>query len=257
MTLTVVQFRCGADNYGVLVHDEASGVTASIDAPDAAAIRGELTRRGWRLDTILVTHHHDDHVAGNLALKAAFACTIVGPAKEAAAIPGIDQAVGDGGTLGFAGRRDVQVIATPGHTLGHVAYFMPDAGLVFVGDTLFAMGCGRLIEGTAAMLWASLCRLRALPQATRVYCGHDYAAANARFALTVDPDNAELVARADEAATRDAAQALTPPTVIGVERRTNPFLRSDEPAIRARLGLPAADPADVFAEIRRRKDDFS
>jgi hydroxyacylglutathione hydrolase len=255
MALTVVQFRCRTDNYGVLVHDEESGATASIDAPDADVIGGELARRGWRLDTILTTHHHGDHVAGNLALKDAFGCTIVGPAHEAAKIPGIDRQVKEGAHLPLGG-HGVLVLATPGHTLGHVAYFLAAARAVFVGDTLFAMGCGRLFEGTPEMMWGSLSRLRDLPETTAVYCGHDYAAANARFALTVEPHNAALARRAKEIAAIATAGGLTPPTTIGLERATNPFLRADEPAVRAQLRMTAAQPHEVFAEIRRRKDGF-
>jgi len=254
--LTVVEFLCRTDNYGILIHDEDNAATASIDAPDAEAIAGELQRRGWPLDLVLTTHHHGDHVAGNLALKAAFDCRIIGPAREAAQIPGIDRQVDDGELVSFAG-RPIHIMATPGHTAGHVAYFMPADGEVFVGDTLFAMGCGRLFEGTPEAMWESLSRLAALPQATRVHCGHDYAAANARFALTVEPDNAELVARADEVTARAATGALTPPTTVGIELRTNPFLRVNQPAIRARLALSPEVPASaVFGELRRRKDRF-
>ena len=256
VALAVIDFRCRTDNYGVLVHDEASGATASVDAPDGDAITAELTRRGWRLDLILTTHHHGDHVAGNLALKAAFGCRIVGPAIEVQKIPGIDQPVEDGGTLALAGRK-ISVLATPGHTRGHVAYFMPADGMVFVGDTLFDMGCGRIFEGTAGAMWDSLSRLAALPEATRVYCGHDYAAQNARFALTVEPDNAALVARAADVEALAVSGTLAPPTTIGMELRTNPFLRVNETGMRARLGLRAEAPAAaVFAELRLRKDRF-
>jgi hydroxyacylglutathione hydrolase len=255
MALTIVQFRCRTDNYGVLVHHDETGATAAIDAPDADVIRATLERNQWRLDTILTTHHHGDHVAGNLALKEAYGCTIIGPAREAAKIPGIDQAVDDGDSAVAAGAT-ARVMATPGHTLGHISYFMNDAGAVFVGDTLFAMGCGRLFEGDAQTMWASLRRLAALPPATRVYCGHDYAAANARFALTIEPENPALVARAAEVAARSAEGLLTLPTTIALELKTNPFLRADQPAIRDRLKMNRAAPAEVFAEIRRRKDGF-
>jgi hydroxyacylglutathione hydrolase len=254
--LTVVEFRCRTDNYGILLHDTDNAATASIDAPDSETIAAELQRRGWRLDLLFITHHHGDHVAGNLALKAAFDCRIIGPAREAAQIPGIDRPVADGELISFAG-RPIQVLATPGHTAGHIAYFMPTDGEVFVGDTLFAMGCGRVFEGTPEMMWDSLSRLAALPQATRVHCGHDYAAANARFALTVEPDNAELVARADEVTARAATGNLTPPTTVGLELRTNPFLRVNQPGLSDRLGLsPDVPAAAVFAELRRRKDRF-
>jgi hydroxyacylglutathione hydrolase len=255
MPLTIAQFRCRTDNYGVLIHDEATGATATIDAPDAERITAEIAERGWGLDLILTTHHHADHVQGNLALKAAFNPVIVGPAKERTAIPGIDQTVDDGSAVSFAGGQ-VHVIATPGHTLGHLAYLIPAAEAVFVGDTLFAMGCGRLFEATAEVMWASLVRLRELPEETRVYCGHDYAAANARFALTVEPDNALLRERAAEVAAGAATGALTPPTTIGLESRTNPFLRVEDAAIAARIGRGGATPAEVFAELRRRKDRF-
>jgi hydroxyacylglutathione hydrolase len=256
MAITIVAFRCRSDNYGVLIHDGARGVTAAIDAPDADAIRDEVDRRGWRLHLIFTTHHHGDHVAGNIALKERYGATIVGPAKEAAKIPGIDGLVDDGAVIEFAD-REIRVMATPGHTLGHVAYYLADENVVFVGDTLFAMGCGRLFEGTAEMMWASLARLAALPETTEVYCGHDYAAANARFALTIEPDNAALVARAGEAAAAARSGTLMPPTSIGRERATNPFLRVDQPGIRQRVNLPDAPAAEVFAALRRHKDAFA
>ena len=255
MALTIEQFICGGDNFGVLIHDPASGLTAAIDAPQEAPIRAKLAERNWTLDRILVTHHHGDHTAGNLALKAAFSCTITGPAAEAATIPGIDETVKEGDRFAVGG-SEVRVIATPGHTLGHITYWLPGEGIAFVGDTLFAMGCGRLLEGDAAMMWTSLEKLAALPDATQVYCGHEYTETNARFAVTVDPDNAELAARYAKVTALRAAGKVTLPTTIGLEKRTNPFLRARDPAIRARLGMSDAPPAAVFAEIRKRKDHF-
>jgi hydroxyacylglutathione hydrolase len=256
MPLTIVHFRCRTDNYGALMHDAETGETASVDAPDADVIRAELARRAWRLTLILTTHHHADHVAGNRALKEAFQCRIAGPAEEALHIPGLDVMVDEGAVIPF-GRRQIRVVATPGHTRGHVSYFLPDAEVVFVGDTLFAMGCGRLFEAPPETMWKSLARLRDLPETTRVYCGHDYAAQNARFALTVEPGNRLLSARAVQAAARSAAGELMPETSIALERRTNPFLRVDQPAIRERLQMADAPPAAVFAELRRRKDAFA
>jgi len=255
MALTIEQFLCRADNYGVLIHDTDAGVTASIDAPEEKPIRDKLAENGWKLDRIFTTHHHTDHVAANLALKAAYGCTIVGPAIEADKIPGIDETVSGGDTRTF-GAFAIEVIATPGHTLGHVCYWLPSAGVVFVADTMFSMGCGRLFEGTAKAMWASLHKLAALPDDTRVYCGHEYTATNARFALTIEPDNPDLVARAEEVARLTAAGKPTLPTTIAQEKATNPFLRADEPAIRARLAMADQPVVEVFAEIRRRRDTF-
>lgn len=255
MALIVDQFICAGDNFGVLIHDEASRLTASIDAPEFAPIKERLDARGWNLDRILVTHHHRDHVEGNLALKKAFGCAITGPASEADRIPGIDAEARGGDAFAFGG-IEVRVIDTPGHTLGHISYWLPDAAMAFTGDTLFAIGCGRVMEGTPEMMWASLQKLAALPDATSVYCGHEYTEANACFALTIEPGNAELAARAGEVARLRAAGKATLPTTIGLEKRTNPFLRAGEAAIRARLGMEDAPDAAVFAEIRRRKDSF-
>jgi len=251
--LHIHQFTCLDDNYGVLIHDATAGLTASIDTPDAKIISREIDARGWRLNHIFITHHHADHTGGNLELKAASGCTIIGPAAEAARIPGLDVAVADGDTFRF-GAFDVRVIATPGHTSGHVSYWVPDAGVAFVGDTLFALGCGRLFEGTPEMMWASLGKLMALPPDTLIYCGHEYTAANARFALTIEPDNEALKERMKEITALRAAGKPTIPTRLDLELATNPFLRAGSKSIRARLGLEKAADWQVFGEIRARKN---
>ena len=255
MTLAIEQFTCRSDNFGVLIHDPATGLTAAIDAPEEAPIRARLADKGWRLDAIFTTHHHADHVEGNLGLKRDFGCTITGPAAEANSIPGIDSRVKDGDSLRF-GTIEVRVISTPGHTLGHVCYWLPKENLAFTADTLFAMGCGRVFEGTPEMMHASLEKLRALPEQTVVYCGHEYTETNARFALTVDPDNRDLAARYDAVKRLRAAGAATLPTTIALEMKTNPYFRLDDPTIRRLLAMERAPPAAVFAEIRKRKDSF-
>jgi len=252
--LEIYQFPCRADNYGVLIHDATAGVTASIDAPEAQAVKSALETRGWTLTHIFTTHHHGDHVAGNAALKVEFGCKIIGPRAEAANIPGIDQPVSEGDTFQF-GSFEVQVLETPGHTAGHISYILPMAKVAFVGDTLFAMGCGRLFEGTPQMMWASLQKLTALPKDTRVYCGHEYTLASAQFALTIEPDNEDLQNRAARVQTLRKDAKPTLPTTIGEELATNPFLRPDAPSIRERLGLANAADWEVFAEIRKRKDN--
>ncbi|MFL5258833.1 MAG: hydroxyacylglutathione hydrolase [Hyphomicrobiales bacterium] len=253
--LEVHQFICREDNYGVLLHDWASGATASIDAPDADAIETALSGHGWRLTHIFTTHHHADHVEGNLPLKERFGCRITGPAHESAPIPGIDTKVAGGEGFDFAG-REVRVIDTPGHTAGHISYHLPQEHLAFVADTLFALGCGRVIEGTMEMMWQSLDKLRKLPAETKVHVGHEYTEANARFALTIEPDNRALTGRAERVFAARKRGEMTLPTTIGEELETNPFLRPDSRAIRARLDMKDKTDAEVFGEIRRRKDNF-
>lgn len=253
--LEIHQFLCRQDNFGVLIHDAAHGVTAAIDTPDPAPIRAALSERGWRLTHILTTHHHGDHTAGHAALKAETGCHIIGPRKEAAGIPGIDAQVAEGDAFTF-GDYAVQVIETPGHTLGHVTYVLPGAEVAFVGDTLFSLGCGRLLEGTADMMWASLQKLMALPPQTRIYCGHEYTLSNARFALTIEPGNAALQKRAQEVEALRANGAFTLPVTLGDEMAQNPFLRPHSSEIMERLGLVGQPLATIFAEIRRRKDRF-
>jgi hydroxyacylglutathione hydrolase len=255
MPVEIDQFMCKSDNFGVLMRDSRTGETALIDAPEEKPILEAIERTGWTPTLILTTHHHSDHVEANLALKEKFGLRIVGPAAEAARIPGIDETVEEGSTLKFGGQT-VLVYYTPGHTLGHVSYHLPDAKLLFAADTLFALGCGRLLEGTAAQMWASLQRLSALPTDTVVYCGHEYTQSNARFALSVDPGNEKLVARAAEIDALRAEGKPTLPTTIGAELETNPFLRPHDPAIRKLLGMENASDEAVFAEIRKRKDNF-
>ncbi|MDH0365443.1 hydroxyacylglutathione hydrolase [Brucella anthropi] len=253
--LEIEQFICRSDNYGVLIHDPQSALTASIDAPDAAAIEAALKRRGWTLDFIFTTHHHPDHVEGNDALKAKYGVSIIGPKAEETKIPGIDRTVKDGDEFTF-GLFRVKVIATPGHTAGEVSYYLPDAKAVFTGDTLFALGCGRLFEGTPLTMFQSLQKLVALPGDTAVYCGHEYTESNARFALTIDPANSALKERAAEIVRLRAADRMTLPSSIALEMATNPFLRWHDAGIRSRLGLQDAPDEAVFAEIRKRKDMF-
>lgn len=252
--LECYQFLCRTDNYCVLVHDPETGATASVDAPDAAAIKAALAETGWVLTDIFITHHHGDHTEGISALKTE-GVTVTGPDAEADKIPGIDRTVAEGDKVSL-GTHEAIVIETPGHTLGHITYHFADDGIAFAADTLFALGCGRVFEGTPEMMWNSLRKLRALPDETIVYCGHEYTLSNARFALSVDPDNAALKDRAAEVEAKRARDELTLPTTIEIEKSTNPFLRPDDPAIRQVLGMADATDAEVFAEIRRRKDRF-
>jgi hydroxyacylglutathione hydrolase len=251
--LEIHQFPCLSDNFGVLIRDPEREMVASIDAPDAKPVAAALAEKGWKLTHILTTHHHGDHTAGNSALKADTGCTIVGPRGEATKIPGIDKQVGEGDTFAF-GSHEVRVLETPGHTSGHITYWIPSAGVAFVGDTLFAIGCGRVIEGNAEMMWKSLQKLMKLPKDTLVYCGHEYTQANARFALTVEPENEALQRRAKEVDQMRAAGKATLPTTIGVELDTNPFLRPHLPAIQKRLGMVGKPEWQIFGEIRERKN---
>ena len=253
MTLEIEQFMCREDNFAVLVHDPGSGETAAIDAPEAGPIVDALERRGWRLTHILCTHHHADHTDGNAALKEAFGAQLVAPAAERDRIRGIDREVAGGDVLTVCNAR-VEVIDTPGHTSGHVSYHWPEDARAFTADCLFSLGCGRVFEGTMEEMHASLARLAALPPETVIHCGHEYTAANARFAMTVDPDNAALRTRAEEVERLRAAGKPTLPVRLADELATNPFLRAHDPAIRARLGIETASDAEVFAALRRLKD---
>ena len=245
MALDIHQFPCLRDNYGFLVRDRDSGLCASIDSPDADAILDQAGRLGWTLSVVLNTHWHADHAGGNAALKAATGCTLVGPAEVERMGP-VDRIV-SGGERVRLGETTFEVLDTPGHTLGHIAYYAAADGVAFVGDTLFALGCGRLFEGDAAMMWDSLSRLADLPPETRVYCAHEYTADNARFALSVD-DGPALRARADEVFDKRARGEPTVPTTIGQERETNPFLKSPLAA--------QARPDEVFGRLRAAKDVF-
>jgi hydroxyacylglutathione hydrolase len=253
--LEIHQFPTRSDNYGVLIHDPASGATAAIDAPEAEPILAALKDKGWTLSDILVTHHHADHTAGIETLKKKTGCTVYGPAREAGLIPGLDVEVKEGDTVDIGGATGT-VIETPGHTRGHVSYHFADEPAVFVGDTLFSVGCGKLLEGDAPTMWSSLSKLAALPPETEVYCGHEYTDANCRFELTIEPENAALQARAAEVAANAAKGAPSLPTTIGQELATNPFLRASSPAIQQRLGLEGQALDQVFGEVRRRKDVF-
>ncbi len=253
--LAIAQFNIRSDNFAVLVHDPESGATAAIDAPQAAPIAAELAARGWTLTHILVTHKHLDHVEGIPALTATGGVDVIGPEKSAAETGLYDRSVAGGDKIAFAGRT-ISVIDTPGHTLDHVSYHFADDSVVFAGDTLFALGCGRVFEGTPAMMWASLTKLRSLPDDTAVYCGHEYTLANARFAVTVDPRNTVLAERLAEIEALRAEGRPTLPTTIGLEKTTNPFLRADHPELAAALNMTGSDPVAIFAEIRARKDRF-
>jgi hydroxyacylglutathione hydrolase len=248
-------FRCLTDNFGVLLHDPESGATASIDAPEAAPVEAALAAAGWRLTDILVTHHHGDHTAGIPALKQRYKCRVVAPRNEAQRIAEVDETVGEGDTVrlgSLAGR----VIDTPGHTAGHISYFFPADKLAFVGDTLFSIGCGRVIEGNPQMMWQSLTKLRALPDDTRFYCGHEYTQSNIRFAKTIEPNNKALAARAEEVERLLAANKPTIPATIGAEKAANPFLRADVAEVAQSVALAGSPAWKVFAEIRERKNKF-
>ncbi len=251
--LQIHQFPCLSDNYGFLLNDPDSGETVCIDTPDAAAYLREAAHKGWRITQIWNTHWHPDHAGGNEEIKAATGCTITAPAGDAAKIAAVDRTVADGDTVRI-GQFEGAVIDVGGHTLGHVAYHLPAASVAFVGDSLFALGCGRMFEGTPPQFWASLYRLKALPPQTMIYCAHEYSAANARFAIHADPGNVALEDYAEEIADLRAADIPTVPFPLDRELATNPFLRADNPSMQARWG--GTTPAETFAALRAAKDAF-
>ena len=255
MPLDIVTVPCLSDNYAFLIHDTETGATALVDAPEAGAIRKALDQRGWTLTEIWITHHHHDHIDGTDELRRAYEATVTGAGADAHRLPPLDRTVTDGDRFTFAG-AEVSVLDVSGHTMGHIAYHIPSAQTAFTADSLMALGCGRLFEGTAERMWESLSKLAALPPETLVCSGHEYTAANGEFALTIEPDNPALISRVRSVSEARKKGKPTVPSRLSDELATNPFLRANLPEVKTALGLAAASDAEVFAEIRRRKDKF-
>lgn len=255
MALELVTIPCLKDNFAFLLHDAATGETALIDAPEAAPILAELDRRGWKLDLILLTHHHDDHVAGVPDIVAATGAWVMGAAADTHRLPPLNRALQQGDSILFGG-EEALVIEVPGHTIGHIAFHFPGTGLVFTGDSLMAAGCGRLFEGTPEMMWDSLQKLAALPPGTLVGSGHDYLDGNLRFALTLEPDNPALISRITALEGLRREGRLPMPSLLSDELATNPFLRAGQPQLKAAIGLAGVPDAVAFADLRARKDRF-
>ncbi len=254
MPLELVTVPCLSDNYAYLVHNSDSGETALIDAPEVAPIQKALASLGWTLSDILITHHHYDHIEGVDDLRSV-STKVTGSKTDSERLPSLDRAVEGGDTFTLCG-EPCEVIAVDGHTIGHVAYYLPHSGIVFTADSLMALGCGRLFEGSAEQMWDSLKRLRALPDDTLVCSGHEYTAANARFALTIEPENEDLQDRAQRVAFARSSGKATVPSRLEEEKATNPFLRADNPLLKYSIGMEHADDVSVFAEVRSRKDKF-
>ncbi len=255
MPLEIITVPCLKDNYAYLVHDAASGRTALVDAPEAGPIAAELARRGWRLSDILITHHHGDHIDGVEALRASSGARVIGAAADAHRLPPLDLELHDGDEIGICGET-AHVLDVSGHTVGHVAFHFPASGAAFTADSLMALGCGRVFEGTMAQMWHSLSRLAALPPETRIFSGHEYTLANANFAVTIEPENAALISRKKAVEQDRAADRPTVPSLLSEELATNPFLRASRPEVKDAMGMRDARDSEVFAEIRRRKDRF-
>ena len=253
MAAEIRVFPCLSDNFGYLIHDPQSRMTAAIDAPEAAPIIKVLEREGWILTDILITHHHADHVGGVAELKHKYNCRVVAPHDQTAPIADVDLRVANGDVVRI-GDMLARVLETPGHTLDHISYVFDNEKALFAADTLFSVGCGRVFEGTYPMMWQSLLKLRALPDDFRLYCGHEYTASNIKFALGIEPGNPDLQAWAAEVAELRAANKPTIPTLLGDEKKYNVFLRADDPAVAAGVRLKGASGDDVFAELRERKN---
>lgn len=254
-TLEIEIVPCLRDNYAYLLRDATDGVCAVVDPSEAAPVRVALDSRGWRLNHILNTHHHPDHTGGNAELKRTYGVEVIGPEKDRARIPALDRGVGEDTAFRLGSHR-VRVLEIPAHTRAHIAFVFDDDNAVFTGDTLFAMGCGRLFEGTPEMMWRSLSKLMTLNDSARVYCGHEYTLNNGRFALTLEPGNPDLQARMRQVETLRASGAPTIPSTMGLEKETNPFLRPHSAEIRRTLNMSDAGDVEVFAEMRARKDRF-
>jgi len=253
MAAEIRAFTCLSDNFGYLIHDPATKATASIDAPEAAPIIRALEQEGWALTDILITHHHHDHVGGVGELKQKYGCRVVAPHDKTTAIANVDLRVGNGDVV-KVGDLLARVLETPGHTLDHISYVFDADKALFAADTLFSIGCGRVFEGTYPMMWESLLKLRALPDDFRLYCGHEYTASNVKFALNIESDNVALQARAEEVTRLRAAGKPTIPSLLGEEKKANVFLRADDPAVAIKLRMKGAGAAEVFGELRERKN---
>ncbi|WP_397542705.1 hydroxyacylglutathione hydrolase [Roseovarius salis] len=255
MALQIETVPCLSDNYAYLAHDPDTGETAVVDVPEAGPILQALAAKGWNATIVLLTHHHADHVQGLAELLESHPAEVAGAAADKHRLPPLDMALGEGDPV-VIGNESGEVIDVSGHTVGHIAFYFPESRVAFTADSLMALGCGRVFEGTMPQMWQSLQKMAKLPPDTVICSGHEYTAANARFAVTVDPGNAALISRK---AAVDAARAKGEPTVpstLAEELATNPFLRADDPDIRSHLGMAGAPTAEVFAEIRRRKDNF-
>src|SRR5580692_239597 len=253
MAADIRTFTCLNDNFGYLIHDDATKATASIDAPEAGPIVNALEREGWKLTDILITHHHGDHVGGVAELKKKYGCRVVAPHDKSTKIANADLRVGNGDVV-KVGNLLARVLETPGHTLDHISYVFDGEKTLFAADTLFSIGCGRVFEGTYPMMWDSLLKLRALPDDFKLYCGHEYTASNIKFALTIEPDNATLKARAEEVRRLREANKPTIPTLLGEEKQANVFLRADEPSVAASVRMKDRSAAEIFGELRERKN---
>jgi hydroxyacylglutathione hydrolase len=255
MPLILTTVPCLEDNYAFIIANPETGEAAVVDVPEAAPINAAIKAGGWRLTTVLLTHHHWDHVDGLNGLDNRSALKIIGAKRDARRLPALDHAVSEGDTITVCG-HDADILDVSGHTINHIAFHFASKKLAFTADSLMALGCGRLSEGTHAQAWTSLKKIRALPRDTLICSGHEYTQANARFAQTLDPHNSELISRVQAVDAARAAGQPTVPSTLDLEMRTNPFLRADAPDLMAHLGMTDADPADVFAEIRTRKDRF-
>src|SRR6201747_1976924 len=253
MAAEIRLFPCLTDNFGYLIHDPETKATASVDAPEAAPILKALEPEGWTLTDILITHHHHDHVGGIAELKQKYGCRVVAPHDKSAKIANVDVRLKQGDIVKVGGLL-ARVLETPGHTLDHISYVFDNEKALFAADTLFSIGCGRVFEGTYPMMWESLLKLRALPDDFSLFCGHEYTAANVKFALTIEQNNPDLKARAEEVTQLRAAGKPTIPTLLGDEKKANVFLRADEPSVAASVRLKGASAAEVFGELRERKN---
>lgn len=255
MTCQIVTIPCLSDNYAFLLRDDATGAVALIDAPEAAPIKVKLEELGWDLDQIFITHHHADHIDGVAELVSDFGAKVTGAAGDAHRLPPLDSSVAEGDTVSV-GEVEGTVLDVSGHTIGHIAIHFPAAKAAFTADSLMALGCGRVFEGTMPQMWESLCKLAALPDDTLICSGHEYTAANAKFALTIEPTNDDLLQRVTDISEKRAKGLPTVPSRLSLELATNPFLRAGQHSVMQALGMEGATAAEVFAEIRTRKDRF-